>query len=182
MLYINKHFLPWKTINALTAVTKTKQRYEEKWPSKSYAIQTDSGNSWQGIWDHTWVYRGTNKKADRQKHHFSTYSLTSHFEVIMVLWALNRARSQKRGKQTFFSDLLWSSKPSKATQSSLSHKATWTWLKLPTCQLKLVTSLKESLLGNVTKTGNSFSLPLTGVYVKSMWLKRPLTLRLRTAK
>lgn len=107
-----------------------------------------------------------NVKTQTDKHSTifpAIHQHSSHFKAIMVSWALNRPESQRRGKQTFFSDLPWSSK---STQPSLSHKPTWTWLKLPTCQ-------------HGTKRGIAF---LYWCLFSMCVVKCPLTSRLRTAK
>lgn len=147
----------------------------------SYAIQTDPENSWQDIWDHTWACWDTDKQADRQTH-FSTNSLTRHsFHGNHHLVSPKQCWVPEENQTN--SDLLWSSKPSKTNQSSLSHKAAWTLLNLPTCQLKLVTNPKIDCSEMGPKTlGTAFLYHLLVFMVVCVWLNAPLTLRMETKK
>lgn len=176
-----------QTINTLT-VSQAKQIHRKKRSANKlcntnrYREQlTRHVGTHMGMWRH----RQTGRQTETHNH-FSTNPLTqhSHFTVIMVLWTLNSAECQKRAKQTVLSDLLWSSKPSKATQPSFSPEAASTLLNLPTCHHKLVTYPKTPCCEmGLKKALTMFFLYLLLVFVcVCVWLNRPLTLRLRAAK
>lgn len=170
--YTNKHIVHCYTaqaINALTGVTQAKQIHRKKW-SENKLCNTNRYR--KQLTNHPGSHMGTlrHRQTGRQTEPFfqPVHQHSSHFKIIMVLWALNSGECQQRAKQTVPSDLLWSSKPSKATQSSSSTR-------LPGLHQPAISNLSQTQRLPAMKwhqnTGNSFSLPFTGVYVSMCVVK-----------